>query len=48
MRSVVLTLGVMPGLQPVLFTQARPPWVLQQSVFNCLPCWFAPGPVIPF
>lgn len=40
--------GVVPGLQPVLFTQARPSRLLQQSVLNRLPCWFAPRPVIPF
>ena len=37
--------GVVPSLQPALRTKSRPPWVLQQGVFDFLACrlpWGAP------
>ena len=48
MRSVVLTLGVIPALEAVLLPEACPAGLFEETGFDLGPCWFAPGPGIPF
>ena len=40
MRSVVLTLGVIPALEAVLLPEACPAGLFEEVVLDFSPCWF--------